>query len=94
MLWIWYCPGRDEQIRDACDVALEELERRGFNPMLAQQATFEAADLPDDADDVTPAAEAVVAWYDAEHLAFQHIYKVTGEWPHTATMVLSMERVP
>ncbi|MBS0174275.1 MAG: hypothetical protein JSR64_09600 [Nitrospira sp.] len=94
MLWLWYCPGTNEQIRTACRAALDELDRRGFNPMLSQQATFDAAELPESADDVTPAADAIVAWYDAEQIAFRSIYEATGEWPHSATMIVNQDGAP
>ena len=89
MLWIWYCPGTDEQIKADCDAALVVLQRRGCSPDDAQRATFNAAELADDATDQTPAAAAVVAWYSAEEVAFKSIYDATGEWPHNATLVIT-----
>ncbi len=91
MLWIWYCPGTDEQIHAACAAAVSELRRRGITADEAQRATFDAADLADDVEDQTPAASAVVAWYAAEELAFRSIYEATGEWPHSASLVITNE---
>lgn len=87
MLWIWYCHGTDEQIREACSAALCELARRGYTPHEAQRATFDAADHDDDGVDQTSNADAVVAWFSAEDLAFQSIFAATGEWPHGAALV-------
>ena len=89
MLWIWYCPGTDEQIKAACDAASAELQRRGFLPDDAQRATFDAVELEDECADQTPAAASVVAWYSAEELAFRSIYDATGEWPRNATLVIT-----
>jgi hypothetical protein len=92
MLWIWYCPGTDEQIRVACQAAKDVLTEAGYSPHMAQQATFDAAELEEDfSGEGTPNADAVVAWYKAEAAAFESIHSQTGEWPHSATLILTMQ---
>ncbi len=87
-LWLWYCPGSDVQIRTACEAAQAELDRRGVSGWGAQQANFDAADLDESySEEATPEADAIVAWYVAEEIAFKSIFEQVGEWPHQATLI-------
>jgi hypothetical protein len=91
-LWIWYSPGTDEQIEAACKAAQAELTRRGVTAREAQQATFDAAELDETyAEEVTPAADGIVAWYAAEEAAFTSIHQQTGEYPHQASLIYTQD---
>ena len=87
-LWIWYCPGTDEQIKAACLEAQKILDERGVIARMAQQATFDAADLPPGyAEESTPANSEVCAWFAAEDAAFRTLHALTKEYPHQATLI-------
>lgn len=87
-LWIWYCPGTDAQISAACSEAQKVLDDRGVSARIAQQATFDAADLPaDHTEESTPENTAVCAWFAAEEAAFKALHALTDEYPHQASLI-------
>jgi len=86
-LWIFSCDALNEEIQAACDIAQAVFAEKGIDPEEAQQAAIEAADLSSDFDGATPKADLVIAWFNAENAAFQHIEDVTNEWPNGASLI-------
>jgi hypothetical protein len=87
-LWLWYVPGSEADIEDACRHAEGELARRG----LTVDAAYEAVIAANEVDDVTTTynamnANAIAAWYTAEQLAFDRLYHLVGEWPHQGALI-------
>ncbi|MCZ2134624.1 MAG: hypothetical protein LC098_04225 [Burkholderiales bacterium] len=89
-LWLWYVPGTDDQIREACAAAATVLEQRGvtieqaFNAAVAANEVEEAQareDMP------TANAAAVAAWYAAEYVALETLAEITGEWPLQGALI-------
>lgn len=91
-LWMWYVPGTDEQIREACEAALQELQARDIGVSEAFAATVAANELDDShTEDVTPDVEGVSAWYAAEFAAFTKLSELTGEWPSQGSLIVVEE---
>lgn len=91
-LWLFYADADHDAIEAACKMAGEVLRQRGFTPKQAQDAALDAADLDEmRAEESTPNADAVVAWFAAEDAAMQTLYQQTGEWPHQAALVWTPE---
>lgn len=88
-LWLFYAPGTDQDIKDACAAAAAELTRRGFTAERAYAAAERAGELSDaDLAESTPDADAVAAWYAAEDVAFRRLQELTGEWPHNGALIV------
>lgn len=88
-LWMWYAPGTDEQIAQACEIAEALLARRDLTPELAFQAAASANALTDDhVGESTPNADKVEAWYAAEFAALSHLAELCGEWPAQASLIV------
>lgn len=86
-LWIFACDASNEEIQAACEIAAAVLRDKSIDPEAAQQAAIDAADLGAEHDTATPNAELVIAWYNAEYSAFEHIQAVTNEWPNGASLI-------
>ena len=87
-LWIFaYDDATPDEIEAACKVAAASLAAAGVAPAAAQQAAHDAADLSHDFDGPTPGSGLVVAWYNAEYAAFEHLQNVAGEWPNGASLI-------
>lgn len=88
-LWMWYVPGSDEQVAQACAAALQELKARNITVGAAFAATVAANELSDaHTADVTPGHEAVSAWYAAEFAALSKLAELTGEWPSQGSLIV------
>lgn len=92
-LWLFYTDAQASDIEQACDAAAQVLQERGFTAEQAQDAALAAADLAEDyAEERTPDANAVVAWFAAEDAAVRALAELAGEdWPHQAALVWSEE---
>lgn len=87
-LWIAFTDALPEEIEEACHAAEHELARRKVNVADAAASAGAAAELPEDyAEERTPNADAVAAWYAAEQEAFNTLFKLTREWPAMATLI-------
>lgn len=88
-LWLWYVPGSEEQVNDACSAAATELQIRNVSIAEAFTATVEANDLDDShTDDATPGTAAVAAWYAAEFAALSRLSELTGTWPSQGSLIV------
>lgn len=102
-LWLWYVPGTEAQIAEACQAAEDELQARDIAIGTAFAATLAANELEDSATDAawsessgaggapSPAlvdGPAVAAWYAAEFAAFQKLSELTGEWPSQGSLIV------
>ncbi len=91
-LWMWYVPGTDEQIGQACEAALQELQARDISVGAAFAATVAANELDESyTEDVTPDVDGVSAWYAAEFAAFSRLSELTGEWPSQGSLIVVEE---
>lgn len=92
-LWLFYTDAHADEIEQACALAAQVLRDRGFTAEQAQDAALAAADLAEDyAEESTPDANAVVAWFAAEDAAVRALAELTGDdWPHQAALVWSEE---
>ncbi len=89
-LWLWYAPGSDAQIAEACQGAEKVLQERGITVNHAFAATVAANDLDEShTEDTTPDAPAVAAWYAAEFEALTRLSELTGEWPAQAALIVT-----
>lgn len=87
-LWIFaYDDASAEEIEAACEIARLKLKAAGCTPAAAQDAAHVAADLSIEHDDATPNADLVIAWFNAEYAAFEHLHTVTGEYPTGASLI-------
>lgn len=91
-LWLWYAPGTEDQIAEACLEAEKELANRDIAISAAFAATVAANELEDTATDAdwssTIDQAAVAAWFAAEFAAFDRLSHLTGEWPSQATLIV------
>lgn len=91
-LWLWYAPGTEQQIAEACLAAEKELQDRDVAISTAFAATVAANELEDSVTDAdwssTIDQAAVAAWYAAEFAAFDRLSHLTGEWPSQATLIV------
>ena len=103
-LWLWYVPGTEAQIAEACQAAEQELQARDIAIGAAFAATVAANELEDSvtaaAWSESPAAgggapspalvdgPALAAWYAAEFAAFQKLSDLTGEWPSQGSLIV------
>ncbi|MBV6867897.1 MULTISPECIES: hypothetical protein [Xanthomonas] len=91
-LWLFYCDAAADDIELACNEAERELKRRGFTAAEAQQAALDAADLAEDySQALTPDADAVAAWFNAEDAAFRKLHELTREWPADASLIFDQD---
>jgi hypothetical protein len=89
-LWLWYVPGTDDQIREACAAATALLEKRGITIEQAFNAAVAAAEVDEaQAHEDMPTANAagVAAWYAAEYVALDALAEITGEWPLQGALI-------
>ncbi len=93
-LWLFYCDAPLDDIAEACRAADSVLREQGFTAEEAQDAALAAADLTDETGIVTPNADAIVAWFNAEDAAFKRVQELTQEWPHQAALVYTDEDEP
>lgn len=91
-LWMWYAPGTDDQIEQACQVGENTLKDLGLTPAGAFQAAMAANELDEGfGSDFTPDQEGVDGWYAAEFAAFSHLATLCGEWPAQASLIVTTE---
>jgi len=86
-LWIFSCDALEEEIQAACEAAQAVFAEKGIDPEAAQQAAIEAADLSFEFEGATPKADLVIAWFNAENVAFMHLEELTNEWPNGASLI-------
>ena len=86
-LWIFACDASNDEIQAACEVAGAMLRDKNIAPDAAQQAAIDAADLSNEHTGETPNGDLVIAWYNAEYAAFEHVQGATGEWPNGASLI-------
>lgn len=92
-LWLWYVPGSEEQVNEACSAAAEELKIRNVSIAEAFAATVEANDLDEShAEDMTPGSDSVAAWYAAEFAALSRLSELTGTWPSQGSLIVLEEQ--
>lgn len=91
-LWLWYAPGTEAQIAEACEAAEKELQNRDVAIQTAFAATVAANELEDSATDADWSSvidqAAIAAWYAAEFAAFDRLSNLTGEWPSQASLIV------
>lgn len=88
-LWLWYVPGTDVQIQEACKAAGDVLKQRGVTVQQAFDAAVAANELTEaHVQDVTPNAAAVAAWYAAEFAALEALAEITGEYPLQGALIV------
>jgi hypothetical protein len=93
-LKLWYAAGSEADMADACALAAAELAKRDVSLQAAVDAVIAAGDLPETfSPHITPNPAAVVAWYAAEHAAFQRLADLTGQWPDHGALIVAEEGI-
>lgn len=83
-LGLWYVPGTDEEVDEACNLAAKRLADAGVSIADGYAALLRAVEGESLATD----AEKIIAWYEAEAAALLYLHGVTNVWPDQGALIL------